>query len=160
MKAILFLGAALLCGCAGFERATDFPLGRYPGAGVEEELLAKVNLETNRRPQCDRVAGCQRGLPSRAEVTAAPFLDSKGYALAKAYALQDAGFDESRMRIARIESMGRGHSVLVVDERYVLDSFYSDVRKVSEYRRLRQMVAALPGPLMAQGRAPSAAVGR
>jgi hypothetical protein len=159
-RAILFAAAAVLCGCAALERPADFAPERYPGAGVEEKLLAKVNLETNLRYPCYLREGCQQGLPSRAQLDAAAFLDSKGYAMAKAYALQDAGIDESRMRIATIESQGRWHTVLVVDERYVLDSFYGDVRRISEYRRLHPTLAALPGTLMAQGRVPSAAVGR
>jgi hypothetical protein len=49
----------------------------------------------------------------------------------------------------------------VVDERYVLDNFYSEVRSPNEYERFHPVLATLPGVLMAEGRRPGdAAVGR
>lgn len=82
--------------------------------------------------------------------------------MAKAYALQDAGVDESRMRIAELKLMERSHVVLVVDERYVLDNVYSAVRGLHEYERFHasERLATLPVTLMAEGRPGGAAVGR
>lgn len=162
MRALILLaGAAALCGCAAFERPADFPLERYAGRSAHEQLLAKVNVETNLMRPCAQLTRCQRSAPSRSELRAAAFLDGTGYAMAKAYALQDEGIDESRMRVARYYVLGRWHVALVVDERYVLDNFYSEVRSPHQYDRFHPLLAALPGTLMAEGRRPGdAAVGR
>jgi len=162
MKAFLpvLAAAALLCSCAAFERPADFALERYPGATEQERLLAKVNVETNRNRPCAQLTRCQRGLVSREELRSARFLDGIGYAMAKSYALQDAGVDESRLRIAQFNVLNETHVALVVDERYVLDNFYDGVRLIDEYQRLHPSFAALPEVLMVAGRPGSAAVGR
>jgi hypothetical protein len=161
MKALmLVLAAALLGGCAAFERPADFALERYPGATEHERLLAKVNIEANRNRPCAQLTRCQRSLASRDELRKAAFLDGIGYAMAKSYALQDAGIDDSRLRIAQFTVLAQTHVALVVDERYVLDNFYDGVRRLEEYQRLHPSVAALPEALMVAGRPGGAAVGR
>lgn len=153
MRALsLAIATAALTGCAAFQQPADFPLTAYPGATAEEKLLAKVNIETNRARPCDQLTRCQRAIPTREEVETANFLDSKGYTMAKAYALQDAGIDESRMRAAEFRNMGRPHMVLVVDNRWVLDNFYDNPRHVSEYSRLRPVQESVPPTLMANAR--------
>lgn len=154
------LAAAALFGCAAFERPAEFALDRYPGATEHEQLLAKVNIETNRNRPCDQLTRCQRELASREALRDARFYDGIGYAMAKSYALQDAGIDESRLRIAQFNVLNETHVALVVDERYVLDNFYDGVRRVEEYQRLHPSFAALPEVLMVAGRPGSAAVGR
>jgi hypothetical protein len=161
MKALMpFLAAALLGGCAAFERPAEFALDRYPGATEHERLLAKVNIEANRNRPCAQLTRCQRSLASREELSKAAFLDGVGYAMAKSYALQDAGIDESRLRLAHFRVLAEPHVALVVDERYVLDNFYDGVRRLDEYQRLQPDFAALPEVLMMAGRPGSAAVGR
>jgi hypothetical protein len=151
----------IVAGCAAFDRPADFPLERYPGATAHERLLAKVNVETNRNRPCASLRRCQEGVPSRVDLLSAPYLDGLGYAMAKSYALQDAGVDERRMRIANFSVLGASRVALVVDERYVLDNLDSSVRSLEEYARAHPQLAALPELLMAQGRLPGdAAVGR
>ena len=150
MKHLLFaLVAATAAGCAAFQEPARFPAERYAGDTQLERMLSQVNMEANRAPACALISPCQASLPSREELARTHFLDCKGYAMAKAYALQDAGVDASRMRIAELELMGRGHVVLVVDERYVLDNLDDNVRRLTEYRRFQPVLAALPAPLMA-----------
>ena len=141
--------AALLAGCAAFDQPASFPVERYAGGTLLERVLSRVNLEANRAPACALISPCQASLPSREELARTHFLDCKGYAMAKAYALEDAGIDASRMRIAELDVMGRPHVVLVVDERYVLDSFDDNVRRLADYRRFELVLAALPAVLMA-----------
>lgn len=141
--------AALLTGCAAFEQPASFPIERYAGEILMERVLSRVNLEANRAPACALISPCQASLPSREELARTHFLDCKGYAMAKAYALQDAGIDASRMRIAALDLMGRPHVVLVVDERYVLDSLDDNLRRLADYRRFEPVLAALPAVLMA-----------
>ena len=161
MKALMpILVAAILGGCAAFDRQAEFAPERYAGDTTYLQLLDKVNLEANLQRPCAQIRRCQDALPSRDELQHAAFLDAKGYAMAKAYALQDAGVDESRLRIARVKIMEQTHFVLVVDERYVLDNVYNNVRRLDQYERLHPAIAAVPGTLMAQGRPGSAAVGR
>lgn len=160
MKALMPMFAALLCGCSAFQQPADFALDRYPGASEHEQLLAKVNIETNFNRPCAQLTRCQRALVSREELRGARFLDGIGYAMAKSYALQDAGIDESRLRIAQFNVLNQTHVALVVDERYVLDNFYDGVRRIEEYQRLHPSFAALPEVLMVAGRQGSAAVGR
>jgi hypothetical protein len=158
---ILALAVAALGGCAAFEQPAEFPLERYPGATRHEQLLAKVNIEANLGRPCALLRRCQEGMPSRVDLITAPFLDGLGYALAKSYALQDAGIDERRMRIAHFNVLGTSRVALVVDERYVLDNMDSNVRRLDQYGRMIPQYAALPEVLMAQGRLPGdAAVGR
>jgi hypothetical protein len=162
MKALipLITAAALLAGCAAFERAAEFALERYPGDTEHERLLAKVNVEANRNRPCGQLTRCQRELVSREVLREARFFDGIGYAMAKSYALQDAGIDDSRLRIAQFNVLNETRVALVVDERYVLDNFYDGVRRVDEYLRLNPSFAALPEALMVAGRPGSAAVGR
>jgi hypothetical protein len=157
---ILALVGAVLSGCAAFDRQAEFPLERYPGATPYLQLLEKVNLEANLHRPCALIRRCQDALPSRDELQATVFLDAKGYAMAKAYALQNAGIDESRMRVAHFKLLERSHVVLVVDERYVLDNVYNRVRTLRDYERFHERPRELPETLMAQGRPGSAAVGR
>lgn len=163
MRASILL-AALLSGCAtsAFQEQAEFPLSRYAGATEFEQLLDKVNLEANRHRPCLQIRSCQDGLPSRDDLQRSAILDAKGFAMAKAYALQDAGIDESRMRVASFPLMNRSHTVLVVDERYVLDYYYANVQGIDEYNkfRVRDNLAALPETLMLAGRPGGAAVGR
>jgi hypothetical protein len=159
---VWILAVAALAGCAAFDQPAEFPLERYPGANAHEKLLAKVNVETNHaaRP-CALLRRCQEGIPSRVDLVTAPFLDGLGYAMAKSYALQDAGVGEQRMRITHFNVLGASRVALVVDERYVLDNLDSSVRRLEEYERAHPQFAALPEVLMAQGRlAGDAAVGR
>ena len=161
MKAFMsILAAAVLCGCAAFERPAEFALDRYPGDTQQERLLAKVNVEANRNRPCAQLTRCQRELASREVLREARFYDGISYAMAKSYALQDAGIDESRLRIAQFNVLNQTHIALVVDERYVLDNFDDAVRRIDEYRRLNPSFAALPEALMVAGRPGSAAVGR
>jgi predicted transglutaminase-like cysteine proteinase len=162
MRTLLLIAAAALSGCAAFDRQAEFPLERYPGATAYLQLLEKVNLEANLHRPCAQIRRCQEGLPSREELQRAAFFDAKGYAMAKAYALQDAGIDESRMRLADFKLMDRSHVVLVIDERYVLDNVYNAVRSLDQYQRFHvpERLASLPVTLMAEGRPGAAAVGR
>lgn len=138
-----------ISGCAAFQEPARFPAERYAGDTPLESTLSQVNVEANRAPACALISPCQASLPSRDELARTRFLDCKGYAMAKAYALQDAGIDASRMRAAELELMGRRHVVLVVDERYVLDNLNDSVRRIEEYRRFQPVLAALPAALMA-----------
>jgi hypothetical protein len=159
MRTLVLLAA--LGGCAAFEQPAEFPLERYSGATAHERLLAKVNIETNHARPCALLRRCQEGQPSRVDLITAPFLDGLGYALAKSYALQDAGVGEHRMRITHFNVLGVSRVALVVDERYVLGNMDSAVRRLEEYERMDPRYAALPELLMAQGRLPGdAAVGR
>jgi predicted transglutaminase-like cysteine proteinase len=168
MKTLLLaLSVAALGGCASsaFDRQAEFPLERYAGNTPFMQLLDKVNLEANQQRPCAQIRRCQETLPSRDELQHTAFLDAKGYSLAKAYALQDAGVDESRMRVAELTLMGRSHMVLVVDNQWVLDNAYTGVRRVDQYEKFHvpeQLASApaLPVTLMAEGRPGSAAVGR
>jgi hypothetical protein len=162
MRTLILIAAAALSGCAAFDRQAEFPLERYPGATTYVQLLEKVNLEANLHRPCAQIRRCQPLMPSRDELQSTAFLDAKGYAMAKAYALQDAGIDESRMRVADFKLMGRSHVVLVLDERYVLDNVYNSVRSLDQYQRFHvpERLAALPVTLMAEGRPGGAAVGR
>jgi hypothetical protein len=152
--------ALMLWGCAAFEQPADFALERYPGDSDYERLLAKVNAEVNRNRPCAQLTRCQRSLPTREALSKARLYDGTSYAFAKSYALQDAGIDDARLRIARFTVLNEPHVALVVDERYVLDNFYDGVRRIDEYRRLHPSFAALPDRLMMAGRPGSAAVGR
>ena len=161
MKAFLsLLVVAALSGCAWFERPADFALERYPGGTEYERLLAKVNTEVNQNRPCAQLTRCQRALPTREALSEAKLYDGVAYAYAKSYALQDAGVDDSRLRIAQFTVLNEPHVALVVDERYVLDNFYDGVRRIDEYQRLHPSLAALPDRLMMAGRPGSAAVGR
>ncbi len=148
-RALIFFAVLAVAGCAAFQEPARFSAERYAGDTPLERTLSKVNVETNRVAACALVSPCQLDLPSREELARTRFLDCKGYAMAKAYALQDAGIDPSRMRVAGMELMGRQHLVLVVDERYVLDNLDDSVRRIEEYRRFQPTLAALPAPLMA-----------
>lgn len=159
-KLIVALSAAALAGCAAFDKPAEFALERYDGETPFQQLLSKVNLEQNFNRPCAQLTRCQEAMPSRGELRAATFLDCKGYTMAKAYALQDAGIDEARLRIAQFDLFGRSHAVLVIDERYVLDNFYDHVRGLDEYQRFAPQLAALPGTLMAEGRRDPASAGR
>jgi predicted transglutaminase-like cysteine proteinase len=150
----------MLCGCTAFERPVDFALERYPGDGDHERLLAKVNADVNRHRPCAQLTRCVRELPSREALREAPLYDGISYAMAKSYALQDAGVDDARMRIAEYQVLGQTRVALVVDERYVLDNFDAGVRRIDEYQRMNPSFAALPEALMIAGRPGSAAVGR
>lgn len=160
IRMLILVASAALGGCAAFDRQAEFPLERYPGATPYLQLLEKVNLEANLHRPCAQIRRCQDAFPSRDELQATAFLDAKGYAMAKAYALQNAGIDESRMRVAQFKLMERSHVVLVVDERYVLDNVYNRVRTLRDYQRFHERPVALPETLMAEGRPGSAAVGR
>jgi predicted transglutaminase-like cysteine proteinase len=161
MKALIpLIAAALLGGCAAFDRPAEFALERYPGDSDHERLLAKVNVEVNRHRPCAQLTRCVRDLPSREVLREARLFDGISYAMAKSYALQDAGVDDGRLRIAQFSVLGETRVALVVDERYVLDNFDDGVRRVEEYRRLNPSFAALPERLMVAGRPGSAAVGR
>ncbi len=149
MKRLILACVALLAGCAAFEQPASFPVDRYAGDTLLERVLSRANVEANRAPACALISPCQASLPSREELARAHFLDCKGYAMAKAYALQDAGIEASRMRIAELDLMGRPHVVLVVDERYVLDNLDDNVRRLADYRRFEPVLAALPAVLMA-----------
>lgn len=161
---ILLLSAAAIGGCASsnFDRQAEFPLHRYAGDTPFMQLLDKVNLEANLHRPCAQITRCQDTLPSRDELHHTAFLDAKGYSLAKAYALQNAGIDESRMRVAAFPLMNRSHMVLVVDDRWVLDNAYMGVRRIEQYEKFHayERLASLPVTLMAEGRPGSAAVGR
>jgi predicted transglutaminase-like cysteine proteinase len=152
--------ALMLWGCAAFEQPAEFARDRYPGDTDHERLLAKVNVEVNRHRPCGHLTRCVRDLPSREVLREAPFFDGNSYAMAKSYALQDAGVDDSRLRIAQFSVLNETRVALVVDERYVLDNFEDGVRRIEEYRRLNPSFAALPERLMVAGRPGSAAVGR
>lgn len=160
MRSLVLASAVFVAGCAAFQEPARFPVDRYAGETLLERVLSRVNVEANRSPACALISPCQAGLPSREELARTHFLDCKGYAMAKAYALEDAGIDASRMRIAELDLMGRTHVVLVVDERYVLDNVYNRVRTLRDYERFHERPRELPETLMAQGRAGSAAVGR
>jgi hypothetical protein len=134
----------VLSGCAVFDQPAHFALEDYPGATPLERLLAKVNLERNRAPACGGNSFCQSALPSREELAATDFFDCKAYVMSKAYALQDAGIDESRMRVAQLDLMEGPHVVLEVDQRYVLDNLDSSVRQLREYARFEPVLASLP----------------
>jgi hypothetical protein len=150
MRSLVFAAAmVVLAGCAAFQEPVRFPAERYTGETPLERTLSQVNIEANRAPGCALISPCQATLPSRDELARTRFLDCKGYAMAKAYALQDAGIEANRMRIAELELMGRRHVVLVVDERYVLDNLDDSVRRIEEYRRFQPVLAALPATLMA-----------
>lgn len=155
MRSLVLASAVFVAGCAAFQEPARFPVDGYAGETLLERVLSRVNVEANRSPACALISPCQAGLPSREELARTHFLDCKGYAMAKAYALEDAGIDASRMRIAELDLMGRTHVVLVVDERYVLDNFDDNVRRLAEYRRFQPVLAALPATLMA-GSPPSA----
>jgi predicted transglutaminase-like cysteine proteinase len=152
--------ALMLCGCAAFQQPAGFALGRYPGNDDHERLLAKVNAEVNRHRPCAQLTRCVRELPSREVLKEARFFDGNSYAMAKSYALQDAGIDDARLRIAQFSVLNETRVALVVDERYVLDNFDDGVRRIEEYGRLNPSFAALPERLMVAGRPGSAAVGR
>jgi hypothetical protein len=141
---------AALSGCAFFDQPAHFATEDYPGATPLERLLAQVNLEHNLAPACGGNSRCQLRLPSREELSASNFFDCKAYVMSKAYALQDAGIDESRMRVARFDLMDASHVVLVVDQRYVLDNLDGSVRQLREYARFEPVLASLPRPLMAR----------
>ena len=68
----------------------------------------------------------------------------------KVYALQDAGINEGRLKVAIFEMMGKPHAVLVVDNRYVLDNLDSNIRSYSDYARFEPMLAAIPANLVAR----------
>jgi hypothetical protein len=53
------------------------------------------------------------------------------------------------MRTAVFPFLGGRHMVLVVDERYVLDNFYQQVRPIEEYLALSPQLMPLPPALMA-----------
>lgn len=149
-RTIAALIAAALAGCASFDQPAVFALEDYPGATSFERTLWKTNLELNRLRACGANRLCQTSLPSREELAAAGALDCKGYAMGKAYALQDAGVNESRMQVALMQYMGTPHVVLVVDNRYVLDNMDSTVRPLAEYERFSPVLASLPADLMAR----------
>jgi hypothetical protein len=141
---ILALAVATLSGCAAFDEPAGFGPDRYAGDSPLQRLLAKVNVEANRAPPCALLSPCQADLPSRAELARSTFLDCKGYVMSKAYALEDAGIDTSRMRVAQVERLGRPHVVLVVDGRYVLDNLDANLRSLDDYGRFDPVLAALP----------------
>lgn len=143
-----FLLTALLSGCAAFQENADFPEEQYFGDTPFERLLSKVNKEANYSRPCRLLSRCQADLPAREELSRAAFLDSRGYVMKKAYALQDAGVDESRMRLATFELFRFLHYVLVVDGRYVLDSFHSPVRELKDYERFDPVIQPIPHGLM------------
>ena len=145
---------AALSGCAAFHQPAQFALEDYPGDTPLERKLAQVNLEHNRARACGNGALCQRWMPSREELAAASAYDCKAYVMSKAYALQDAGIDASRMRLAQFGITGGSHVVLVVDDRYVLDNLDGNVRQIREYARFDPVVASLPWTLMARKAAP------
>ena len=150
---IFVMGMMILsafAGCANFEQPAHFAVDEYPGGTRLERVLAKINLEQNRFPSCGRDSICQSGLPTREEVTTAVRFDCKAYVMSKAYALQDAGIDASRMRVAQMDFARASHVVLVVDERYVLDNLDSTVRPISEFARFQPVLAELPANLMAR----------
>jgi len=149
-----------LAACATFDRPADFALERYDGATPLEKMLSKVNLEENQARSCRLLSRCQPQLPGREEVEQAAFLDDQGKAMAKAYALQDAGVNAARMRLAGFDLPHGSHVVLVVDDRYVLDNFYDSVRPIADYQRFRPRFVAVPATLMAEGRRSPASVGR
>lgn len=139
-----------LAGCAAFDRPAQFSLDDYPGSTPLERTLARVNLEQNRAHSCGAGALCQLSMPSREELAAANFYDCKAYVMSKAYALEDAGIDASRMRVALFRFATGSHVVLVVDERYVLDNIDGSVRQLREYSNFQPMLANLPPTLMAR----------
>jgi predicted transglutaminase-like cysteine proteinase len=143
-RLIALCAALLLPGCAAFQQPAAFAPERYAGETELQRLLARVNLEANRAQPCALLSPCQSDLPTRAELARSTFLDCKGYVMSKAYALEDAGIDGSRMRVARVEVMGRPHAVLVVDGRYVLDNLDANVRRLGDYERFSPVLAALP----------------
>jgi predicted transglutaminase-like cysteine proteinase len=135
--------AALLPACASFEQPARFAPDAYPGATALERTLNQVNLEANRELPCPARA-CQHGLPSRAELAATAFHDCKGYVMRKAYALQDQGIGAERLAVATFELMDTTHAVLVVDNRYVLDSLDGALRDFGEYARFEPLLHGLP----------------
>ncbi len=143
---------AALSGCAAFDQPMQFALENYPGDTPLERTLAKANLEKNRNPGCGGTSLCQLTLPNREELAVANWFDCKAYVMSKAYALQDAGIDESRMRVAQFDLIDQSHVVLVVDEHYVLDNLDSSVRRLREYTHLEPVLASLPSTLMARNR--------
>lgn len=146
----------MLSGCAAFDEPARFAPGEYSGVTPLERLLDMVNLEKNRARPCGMNERCQSGLPSRTEVATANFYDCKAYVMSKAYALQDAGIEASRMRVASLGLMGLRHAVLVVDNRYVLDNLDGSVRQLQEYTRFEPMLSDLPARLMVRDSAVSA----
>lgn len=149
-RLLAVFSAALLSACATFERPADFAPEAYPGATPFEQTLNRVNLEANRAEPCP-LDTCQSGLPSRAELARAGFIDCKGYVMRKVYALEDAGIGLDRLKVATFEMMGKTHVVLVVDNRYVLDNLDGTIREYSEYVRFEPLLAAIPGNLVAGG---------
>jgi len=150
MRNLLVAACVVLSGCTSFDRPAEFALERYEGATRLEQLLSKVNREENLNRPCGGNRLCQTRLPSRSEVQSALQFDCKAYTMAKAYALQDAGIHESRMRTAVFPFRGGRHMVLVVDERYVLDNFHSDVRRIEQYRNTALVRYPIPAALMAR----------
>jgi predicted transglutaminase-like cysteine proteinase len=150
MTRLIFVLIAFLCGCAAFEENAGFPEEQYFGDTPFERLLSKVNKEANYARPCRLLSRCQADLPAREELARTVFVDSKGYVMKKAYALQDAGVDESRMRVATFELFRFLHYVLVVDGRYVLDNFHSPVRELGDYERFNPVVQPIPHSLMAR----------
>lgn len=145
-------------GCAAFDHPAQFALDEYPGRTSLERTIAKAHLEQNRARGCAANSVCQRSMPSREELAAESHFDCKAYVMSKAYALQDAGIDESRMRVARIDFAIGPHVVLVVDERYVLDNNDSNVRQWDEYALFAPVLARLPPILMERQPWPSRAM--
>lgn len=154
-RLLAVFSAALLSACATFERPAAFAPEAYPGATPFEKTLNQVNIEANRAEPCP-LDTCQSGLPSRAELARAGFIDCKGYVMRKAYALEDAGIGSDRLKVATFQTMGKTHAVLVVDNRYVLDNLDGTIREYSEYVRFEPLLAAIPGNLVA-GREPQKA---
>lgn len=147
---LAFALTALLSGCAAFQENAGFPEEDYFGDTPLERLLSKINKEANYERPCRLLSRCQADLPTREELARTAFLDSKGYVMKKAYALQDAGVDEARMRVATFELFRFLHYVLVVDGRYVLDNFHSPVRELGDYVDFNPVVQAIPHVLMAR----------
>lgn len=147
---LAFALTALLSGCAAFQENAGFPEEQYFGDTPFERRLSKVNKEANYALACRLLSRCQAELPTREELSRAAFLDSKGYVMKKAYALQDAGVDASRMSVATFELFRFLHYVLVVDGRYVLDSFHSPLRELGDYERFNPVIQAIPHALMAR----------
>src|SRR3990172_381623 len=141
--------AAFLPACVSFEQPAAFAPDAYPGATSFDKTLNQVNIEANQARPCP-LNTCQSGLPSRAELARADFIDCKGYVMRKVYALQDRGVGEERLKVATFELMDKTHAVLVVDNRYVLDNLDGSIRDYAEYARFSPALHELPARLVAR----------
>lgn len=121
-----------------------------PVAGLSISLMDDVNVTAaGYREGCgNRTPGlCHPVYPSRREIAAVRRLECTGYVMAKAYALIDAGIAPGRMQVAefyRADYEKKGHAVLVVDGRFVLDNMTPGVRSLEEYGRFDPVLRAVP----------------